>query len=184
MNVGGGEATMVMDEFVLDAPLDDALFSLDPPAGYKLKEQELDDAEVRQARGRSRRPAAGLLRRERRRRSPRRLSDWAAFNEVKAASTTRRSSMKVGGVSGRLFGLRDGYGYAGKGVKPRREGQDRVLVSTARDRETYRAVFGDLRIEDVTADKLPATQRRDGSESARVAIGRRPSGPQRGGSGG
>src|SRR6185369_5406906 len=40
-DLGGKKTTMVMDHFEIDPALDDALFSLDPPAEYKLTTQTM-----------------------------------------------------------------------------------------------------------------------------------------------
>jgi hypothetical protein len=65
---------------------------------------------------------------------------------------------RVGGISGMLFSLPDSYGYAGQGVKLGEK--DKIVFWYRPDTKspTYRAVFADLLIADVTADKLPATR--------------------------
>lgn len=150
MHVNGGEAPMVLDKFVLDAPLDESLFSLEPPEGYTLKEQTLTLPKF----GDLAEDVADLLRAYSDLNDgafPAHLTDWAAVN--KGGKQDPQIAMKVGGISGRLFGLRDGYGYAGKVV--RRGERDKMVFWYKNQAGTYRAVFGDLRVADVASDKLP-----------------------------
>jgi outer membrane lipoprotein-sorting protein len=153
VSMDGRGATMVMDHFVIDAPLDDALFSLDPPAGYKLTKSEMAMPEF----GKLEEEVADLLRIYADANGgafPDRLTNWAAFNKIKGDP---QLSMKVGGVSGRLFSLENGYGYAGNGV--RRGAKDKIVFwYKPDDAKTYKAVFGDLRVADVAEDKLPSTR--------------------------
>ena len=61
-------------------------------------------------------------------------------------------------MSGTIFSLPHGYGYAGKGVK--RTDADRIIFWYSLDERprTYTAVFGDLRVEEVPADRIPTTR--------------------------
>lgn len=152
MFVNGGEAPMVMDKFVLDAPLDEKLFSLDPPEGYTLKEQTLTLPKM----GELAADVADLLRAYSDANDgafPAALTDWSAFN--KSGKNDPQIAMKVGGVSGRLFGLPGGYGYRGKDV--RRGERDKMVFWYKDLAGKYRAVFGDLRVDEVAPDKLPST---------------------------
>jgi hypothetical protein len=153
---------MVIDKFVLDAPLDENLFSLDPPEGYTLTESQLtlpkmgelaaDVAELLRAYSDA---SGGAF--------PVSLTDWAGINKM--AKQDAQIAMKVGGVSGRLFGLREGYGYAGTTVR-RGEKDKMVFWYKPKDGKSYRAVFGDLRVEDVAEDKLPTIKPLKPAEAA------------------
>jgi hypothetical protein len=155
---GGGETTMVMTEIVLNEPLDDALFSLDPPADYKLDEREfefpkLDNLEEE---------VAGLLRTYADNSGgafPDSLFDWKALIDKtsKDGKVDEKLIGKIGAISGALFARPDSFGYTGAGVK-RGEKDKIVFWYRPENSKTHRAVYGDLRIEDVAAHKLPATQ--------------------------
>jgi hypothetical protein len=163
MPLGEKQMTMVMDHFELDPPLDDALFSFDPPAGYTPTTQtitipklaELDAQIARllkdcaEARGDGTFPAS--------------ITDWSALikkvvqdkpNDPKALNEIMTH---VGVVTGMLYALPNGYGYAGKDVKL--GDKDKIIFwhRPAKDATTVKAIFGDLRIEDVPVEKLPAT---------------------------
>jgi hypothetical protein len=56
-----------------------------------------------------------------------------------------------------LFSLPNGYTYAGKGVKLGEAGT-MVFWYKPKDSQKFRAIFGDLRIEEVNAEQIPATQ--------------------------
>ena len=160
MSIGSIESVMVMDHFQIDPPLEDSLFSLDPPAGYTLTNQTLTlpkfgslDEEVAKLLGDYAKLSNGNL--------PPSLTDWSAFISAQSKATPdnqNQLAMRVGGISGMLFSLPEGYGYAGKGVKLGEENKIVFWYHPKAKSPTYRAVFADLHIADVTADKLPATQ--------------------------
>jgi hypothetical protein len=64
---------------------------------------------------------------------------------------------RIGVVTGMLYALPDGYGYAGKGVTLGEKDKIIFWHRPAKNAATVKAIFGDLRIEDVPADKVPAT---------------------------
>jgi outer membrane lipoprotein-sorting protein len=173
MPMGDKELVMVMDHFEIDPPLDESLFSLDPPAGYKLitrtlklpKVGKVDEA-MAALLGDYAKASGGTF--------PGDLHDFIAFAKVDptAKATTQRATtqtskiaatgpsewiLRVGAVIGALESLPNGYGYAGKGVKLG-EAEKVIFWFKPKDSNTYRAVFGDLHIADVTADKVPSTQ--------------------------
>jgi outer membrane lipoprotein-sorting protein len=157
MAVRGNDAQMVMDKFVIDAPLDDSLFSLDPPAGYKLETKSIELPKI----GEIAETVADLLKAYTAKSEggvfPADLFDWYSLNKV-LGTDNKDNAGKVGFVSGLLGGLEsDEYSYAGKGAKLG-EKDKIVFWHRPEDSKTFRAVYGDLRIEEVTADKLPATQ--------------------------
>ena len=159
VTTANGDALVVMDRFVIDAPLDDALFSLDVPEGYQVSKQTF----AMPALGKPEEAVAGLLRAYAEATGgtfPASLTDWAALFRTKPDGTPHPGlePTTIGALSGQLFSLTGGYGYAGKGVKL---GEKEKIVFWYRPDpkvETYRALFGDLHVADVNADKLPAVQ--------------------------
>jgi outer membrane lipoprotein-sorting protein len=155
---GQGEAAVVMDQFQIDPELDDSLFSIDPPAGYRLTTEKLEmpsPKNVEEAVIDFLRESADLNDNV----FPASLHDVTAFAKATKAGDLkrqRRLAMLFGTVTAMTSSVE--HGYAGKGVKPGEK--DKVIFWYRKDAKspTWRAIFGDLRVEDVTADKLPATQ--------------------------
>jgi hypothetical protein len=166
--MGDGEAVVIMDKFEVDAPLDDALFSLDPPADYTIAKEKLkvDVGSPEQA-------VVNLLRLYAKRSGgsfPAKINDPQSYAEVfkplKATAATNpndpelmQMAAQLGAGFGAVFGLMNNQhgGYAGADVKL---GEKDKIVFWYKPPQgnTYRAIFGDLRIEDVTADRLPAAK--------------------------
>ena len=161
-----GVTSVVFDHFAIDPPLDDSLFSLDPPPGYTLKTQtlnipqlsELGDEMAKQL-GDYAEITGGTF--------PASLTDWAGIAKVYAEGTKKHPEKKynfpvrIGTISGMLYSQPAGRsGYAGKDVKL--GDKDKIVFWYQPDAKAkpgiYRAVFGDLHIAEVTKDQLPATQ--------------------------
>jgi len=167
--MGGADATVVMDHFEIDPPLDDSLFSLDPPPGYTLSTLKIEIPKL----GKVEEEVSALLKDQAELSGgvfPPSLTDWASLG-LAAKDAGKDAQMKlatrVGAISGMLFSLPDGYGYAGKDVKL---GEKEKLVFWYREDKTsntYHAVFGDLRMADVTADKLPSTEKQPATMPSR-----------------
>jgi outer membrane lipoprotein-sorting protein len=166
--MGDAQAMVVMDRFQIDPPLDDELFSLEPPAGYTLTKQTLaafaHDPEQ---------AVIDLLRLYAEGsggKFPARVDDVQAYTEVlkttKATATTNPTAntiqlaAKLGAGFGAAYALaqRPGYGYAGDQVTLGEKDKLLLWYKPHAKSDKYRAIFGDLRIEDVTADKLPTTK--------------------------
>ena len=157
MPLGPGDVSIVMDHFVLDAPLDEALFSLNVPEGYELKSQKIEMPKL----GKLEDEIANLLKLYTDSSGgefPASLVDWAAFNKIKLQGKPDPSAVaRLGAIFGTLFSLPDGYGYLGKGEKV--GDKDKIIFwYKPAGSQTYRAVFGDLHVGDATKDQLPATQ--------------------------
>jgi outer membrane lipoprotein-sorting protein len=162
---GGGQTyRSLISEFELDPKLDDSLFSLDPPQGYKLNTQNLslvedndagtpEDAIVKLLRMYAEKSAGSF---------PGKIDDWVAYGEKfkdeKIQGPTDPKMMKLINIVVRvqllLLESKGKYVYRPDGIKL--GDADKMLFwYQAKGKETYRAVFGDLHIADVTADQLP-----------------------------
>jgi hypothetical protein len=77
-----------------------------------------------------------------------------------ATAETVQLAAKLGAGFGAAYGLmnRPGYGYAGDQVTLGQTDKLLLWYKPHAKSDKYRAIFGDLRIEDVTADKLPTTK--------------------------
>jgi outer membrane lipoprotein-sorting protein len=155
--LGGGQAEVVMDHFQMDPPLDEALFSMDVPQGYALRTEKFEMPAVKNVEetviellGEYAKYNNGMF--------PDSLQDWAAFAKLFAGSdqkTARRMVMLAGMVTGLTTGRE--HEYLGKGVKLGEK--EKIVFWHRKDANSpYRAIYGDLRVEDVTADKLPTTR--------------------------
>ena len=159
--LAGQEVRGTLSEIALDPPLDDALFRLEPPAGYTLQKLPAslqfgtpEDALVRLLRAFAEKSGGTF---------PQRLDDFEAYGKVfqdepkaKGGPDPKLIQFVQDTVRVTLF-LRErkGYGYKPEGVKL--GDADAILFwSRPEGSEKYRAVFGDLHVAEVTADRLPA----------------------------
>jgi hypothetical protein len=155
----GQETMMVMDQFVVDAPLDDSLFSLEPPPGYKLVKNAV---ELPKATTNVEEAVIGLLRIVAEQRGgafPAGLNDWAGLIEAtsNADDTTRQNLISLAGSVTAATATIE-FGYAGKGVKLGEKDTIVFWYRTEAKPPAYRAIFGDLRVEDIAKEKLPTTR--------------------------
>ena len=154
-----GETTLSMTDFEFDVELDDSLFSLEVPEGYTLMEQTIDlkvgttediVAMLRiwaQARGGT-------------------FPDALSPNQVAADSHNVEKEMsdaegiEFGERLARAFLLiarhRESQ-YSGKGVKLG-DAEKAVFWYRPKGSETYKVIYGDLRIEDVAEEDLPTVE--------------------------
>jgi outer membrane lipoprotein-sorting protein len=148
-----------MSDFRIDPPLDDALFRLDPPAGYALRKFDLPIPLREQA-------LTALLRLYAEASGgtfPPKPDDVAAFQKQfppekwtgpEDPQMIRLAQSMSASVVFLKFELKDAYGYAPEGIKL--GDADKVLLwYRPKDSKGYRAIFGDLHAEDVSADRLP-----------------------------
>ena len=164
ISVGVGDAQMVFDHIEIDPPLDEALFSTDTPAGYTLvtktlelpKIGELADA-VAKILGDYADVSNDAF--------PASLTAWNDFIKADAAGIKEHPdkkhnlTMRIGAISGIIFSESPGsWGYAGKDVK--RGDPNRIIFwyQPKPGTESYRAVFGDLHIAEVTKNQPPVSQ--------------------------
>jgi outer membrane lipoprotein-sorting protein len=154
----------------IDPELDDALFRLDPPAGYTLRKvnanlvMTTEQAVARYLRTYA--DASGG-------RFPARLDDFDGFRKLIAASTKKAREAKTQETKGFLdpqaievgvaaahvaaftSSTKDRYGYKPDGVKL---GDAKAIIFWYKleGQDKYKAVYGDLHIGEVTAEELPA----------------------------
>jgi len=159
MPMGSTTAHVVLSDIVVDAKLDESLFSLEPPAGYTLKTQNesvnlnLDDNVVTVLKAYSAENQGNF---------PPRINDMSVLSkliQIDANGQPTADSTKLGSAVGALFGL----------LFPQEKGKDYDYIPTVHlgdagsivfwhhDKDTGKlmAVFGDLSIKEVTADQLP-----------------------------
>jgi outer membrane lipoprotein-sorting protein len=173
---GKGEITMkmVMSNFQFDAPLDESLFSLTPPEGYKLlPEMNMDYSNAGE------KDVIEVLRRYTNMENgsfPDSLTDQSVIMKItlgpmqqiekKIETQADKEAMlpevmktvqEAGGICGRMskFLLENmGWKYAGKGVKLG-DTQTPIFWYVPKDSKQGRVIYGDLSARDVPVDKLP-----------------------------
>jgi hypothetical protein len=163
--MGKQKMNAVMSDFVFDAPLDDRLFSLDPPQGYTLKDAtplvvdtDLGDAVVTML-GAYAAASGGTF--------PASLTDSTDLAKMLAGHMKngqfddggRKLMTSLGVVMGTMISLKQGtdYDYTPDGVKLG-ESDKRIFWYHQKEKNTYRAIDGDLHITDVAPADLPITK--------------------------
>ncbi|HEV3260032.1 MAG TPA: hypothetical protein VG013_24400 [Gemmataceae bacterium] len=149
---------IAFSDFEFDPVLDEALFRLEPPKGYVLRKAEMEtlspeDAVVRLLRMYAE-TSGGTF--------PPRLDDWAAYDKVLPRKRSKRVAdldleliQAVVRVAMFVQERKRDYGYEAKGVKLGDAGKI-IFWYRPKGADSYRVVYGDLRVESVTADRLPA----------------------------
>jgi hypothetical protein len=148
-----------LSDFRIDPPLDDALFALDPPAGYAVRTADVPIAIGEEA-------LVNLLRLYAEASGgtfPPRPDDTAAFQKQfpkeKRKGPDDSQMIRLGqslaaSIVFLQFELKNAYGYAAD--KVRLGDADKVLFWYRRKgSQKYRAIFGDLHAEDVSEERLP-----------------------------
>ncbi len=145
-----------LSDFQIDPKLDDGLFRLEPPQGYTVKKIDApialgEDALINLFRVYAESSGGAF---------PAKPDDWGAYRtkeEPKGPDDPkmiRRVQSVAGSVAFLQFELKGNFGYKADGVKL--GDADKVLFwYRKKGAEKYRAIFGDLHAEDVTADRLP-----------------------------
>ena len=157
-NFGGQQTEFTMTDFHLNPKLDEALFRLEAPEGYKLIKFEADDLSPEEE-------VIRLLRAYAEKKGgqfPKRLDDFKALGDAiladrKAGPVDDQAVMKFAMSMGRVAAYTmslDGFGYKGEGVKLG-DGDKIVFWYKAKGADQYRVVYGDLKTGDVPADRLP-----------------------------
>jgi outer membrane lipoprotein-sorting protein len=149
----------IMSDFQIDPKLDDSLFRLEPPQGYTLRKIDAPIAIGEQA-------LVNLLRVYAEKSGgvfPPKPLDREAFQKQFPAEKFKdaadpRLVLVVQSLAASFaflqFELKNTYGYKAEGVKL--GDADKVLFwYRKKGAEKYRAIFGDLHADDVTADRLP-----------------------------
>jgi outer membrane lipoprotein-sorting protein len=155
-------------DFELDPKLDDSLFSQEAPQGYAFSRLTLSDPNDKD--DGSPEAAVGKLLRGFAEKSagtfPQRLDDWAAYDRLTPKGTYKsptdpaliRNVWTTGRVQMFLLERKGDYGYKADGVKLG-DANKILFWYKPKDKQTYRALFGDLHAADVTADQLPAAEK-------------------------
>jgi hypothetical protein len=151
-------AKVVLSEITFDAPLDQKLFSLDVPEGYKLSQQKLNvtidvEANVNNLMRSYTKASGGAF--------PEKLNDWSAYSKLVAPGKgniddARTMGSAAGALTAGLSSSKPGEDYAYTG-KDARLGEKDTIIFWHRDKSkgTYRAIFGDLTARDVSAEEIP-----------------------------
>jgi outer membrane lipoprotein-sorting protein len=162
LSVGERVVGNTLSDFQLDPKLEDDLFSLEPPEGYKLQKIEVKDAKPED-------DVAYLLRAYAKKydgKFPRSLSmaseDWQTYLEQRWGDKKPQGLsdpefvqflQRVTRVEVLQLSKKD-HGYKPDGVKL--GDRDKIIFWYRPDRtDKYRAVYGDLHTADVKADQLP-----------------------------
>ena len=161
------EIRSVISDFQIDIPIDDALFRVEPPAGYSLRRQEskiigMDEKTFMNPE----KAAADLLRIFAEKTGgtfPKRLDDPAELHKLmpkdasKAAIPDSETFNLIQAATRFLLttrSLKGGFGYQPEGVKL--GDADKILFWYRPDGAAhYRALYGDLHGADVTENDLP-----------------------------
>jgi hypothetical protein len=173
---GKGEIMMkmVMSDFQFDVPLDESLFSLTPPEGYKLlPEMNMDYTNAGE------KDVIEVLRRYKDMENgafPDSLTDQSVIIKITLepmrqieknikteadkktmAPDMMKTVQEAGSICGRMsvfLGQNMGWKYAGKGVKLG-DAQTAVFWYVPKDSKQGRVIYGDLSVRDVPVDQLP-----------------------------
>jgi outer membrane lipoprotein-sorting protein len=159
MNVraGGVEAQVALSDFRLNPKLDDDLFRLTPPEGYKLEK-------IKAELGKPEDDIAKLLRMYADKSGgsfPKRFDDWADYDKVLGTKNWKPTEPR----SARLIQLlvrinlfllqhKKDFGYKADGVRLGDAGKI-LLWYKPEGAAKYRAIYGDLHAAEVTAEQLP-----------------------------
>ncbi len=166
--LGGQTQQGSISDIEVDPKLDDSLFSLEPPQGYALQKASLtanDDKDD----GTPEMAVAKLLRTYAEKSGgsfPTRLDDWSSYDKqfqtigIKGATDPAMIHLVNLLVRVQIFMLerKGDYGYKADGVKLG-DTNKMIFWYKPKDKQTYRALFGDLHAADVTADHLPAVEK-------------------------
>jgi len=151
-----GKMVVAMSDFEFNKPLDDELFSLEVPEGYKVvREMKLHEASAEDM--------AEVLRFWAKMRGgsfPDAITPQEIAKDVRAAGKppSKEVRMKFGELAARAFVLQAYQArkccYAGKGVKSG-DAKTAIFWFLPKDAETYKVIYGDLSIKDVAEEDLP-----------------------------
>jgi outer membrane lipoprotein-sorting protein len=167
----GRQMNVVMKDFVFDAPMEESLFSVEPPAGYKVSGTQpmilVMDVEqnVKTLLGYYSAHSDGKF--------PASLTDLSDVSKMVAGGMkdgridddSQKVLSAAGALMGTLFSMKQGidYDYTPQGVKFG-DADKRILWYRKRDTQTYRAMYGDLHAADINLLDLPAAVRASAKE--------------------
>jgi outer membrane lipoprotein-sorting protein len=161
LRTGDKDVTMTMSDFVFDAPLDDALFSLKPPADYKITEGQLEIATPEES-------LVQLLRLYAEKtdgKFPPKLDDWADYDKQLQADQYKKPGAATDpqylqlvqtATRGIMFVLqyKGKYVYRPEGIKLG-DADKMLLWYKPEGSEKYRVIYGDLHVGEVAAEQVP-----------------------------
>jgi outer membrane lipoprotein-sorting protein len=164
-----GDQTMrsTISNIQLDPELDDSLFSLEPPEGYTLRKQSLTVPEDKNDDGSPEAALIFLLRAYAEKTGgsfPERFDNWRVYVEALKKTDLGKSpeaaAMRLGSIFARaqVFAMQKAdTHYQPEGVKLGDAGK-LLLWRKVKGKETYKAIYGDLHVAELTADQLPAAK--------------------------
>ena len=157
-----GLSNLTFSNFDFDAHLDPSQFTMEPPAGYTLEKKtfeikgDLADNVV---------PLLKVYAEHNAGEFPPNLTDWAGIFK-KMMGTTKPATLsaeltKIAPNIGATFGLlaqyQKGKTYDYLPENAKWGDADKIILwYQPEDSKTYKAIYGDLHVADVTADKLPS----------------------------
>ena len=171
LTVNGKPARVVSENFEIDLPLQDSLFDLEPPPDYQLASpagagagapavvsssrpamNNIEEAVVEVLRSYSAANGGAF---------PDKLLDMQSSVMMHIQGTgDPQLVQKVGTLTNLLTSHPGGFGYGGRGVTLGEKNKI-VFWYQPENARTYRAVYGDLRVANVTEAQLPANQTHD-----------------------
>lgn len=160
-SAGGKKLTTIMSDFVFDVPLDDALFSIKPPTGYKVSESAFPIVTSEES-------LVELLRLYAETsdgKFPPKIDDWAdydkqlhidQFKKPGAATDPKFLQLVQTVTRGVMFALqyKDQYVYRPDDIKLG-DADKMLLWYKPEAAEKYRAIYGDLHVSELAPDQVP-----------------------------
>jgi outer membrane lipoprotein-sorting protein len=156
------EILTTLSDFQLDPKLDDALFSLEPPDGYKLRKMDLDDAKPEEDMVHLLRAYADKFDGKFPKSPSIAGADWQTYIKQRWGDKKPEGlpEPEVMQFMQRLIRIEmllrtnKSHGYKADGVKL--GDREKIVFWYRPDKaDKYRAVFGDLHVADVSAEQLP-----------------------------
>ena len=153
-----------MADFHFDEPLDEALFSFDPPAEYKVQTQTaaampkslvIEENVVEALRGYTQKSDGKF---------PKSITEWGEWSvllskgatDAKLSDETTKVMGHLGAITALLSGVsKDDYAYLGEGKTVKET--DAIIFWCKNKQGVYRAVYGDLSVKDISKEQLPAS---------------------------
>ena len=155
-----GASHLTMSDFNFDANLDPAMFSVDPPADYKIEKETLH---VNRDLAENVVPVLKFYAQHSDGHFPKDLNNWADFikklfpaGSTTAPVDTQGIMSNVGAITALLSEYQKGKTYDYLPNNGKLGDSDKVIFwYQPEDSKTYKAIYGDMHIAEVTADKLP-----------------------------
>jgi outer membrane lipoprotein-sorting protein len=158
--VNGAAYHITMTDFRFNEDLDKSLFSFDVPSGYKVRKQPAvpavagGEASIIEAlRGYTKRDGGKF---------PASISEWGQWavlfskdsHDGKLDAEATRVLANLGAITPFLVSMpKENYAYLGEGMTV--DQKDAIVFWYKKEDGTYRAIYADLTVKDITAEKLP-----------------------------